>query len=102
MLPSYECQKRYADIECVRHGRELCVVCEVGVGEVVGLGNAADFPGGGSGEVDQGKSRSLTPLAKRASGVRDDNFSVRRGKGANTQTKAARDGPRPLHLPASD
>jgi len=37
MLPSYECQKRYADIECVRHGRELCVVCEVGLAEVVEL-----------------------------------------------------------------
>ena len=102
MLPSYECQKRYADIECVRHGRELCVVCEVGVGEVVGLGNAADFPGGGSGEVDQGKSRSLTPLAKRASGFGMTIFRLGVAKGRMHETKAARDGPRPLHLLASD
>jgi hypothetical protein len=55
ILARYECETRYADIECVGHGRgpanpsadangALCVVCEVGVGEVVGLGNAADAP----------------------------------------------------------
>ncbi len=43
MLARYESKRRYADIECVRHGRELCVVCEVGLAEVVGLGNAARF-----------------------------------------------------------
>ena len=47
VLARYECKRRYAGIECVRHGRELCVVCEVGVGEVVGLGNTTDFRGGG-------------------------------------------------------
>jgi len=78
------------------------VVCEVGVGEVVGLGNAAGFPGGGSGEVDQGKSRSLTPLAKRASGFGMTIFRLGVAKGRMHETKAARDGPRPLHLLASD
>ncbi len=37
MLARYESKRRYADIECVRHGRELCVVCEVGLAEVVEL-----------------------------------------------------------------
>src|SRR6266478_5618092 len=49
MLARYEGKRRYADTECVRHGRELCVVCEVGLGEVVGLGSAAYFWGGGVG-----------------------------------------------------
>ena len=37
ILARYESKRRYADIECIRHGREFCVVCEVGVAEVVGL-----------------------------------------------------------------
>ncbi len=37
MLARYESKRRYADIECVRGGRKLCVVCEVGVPEVGGL-----------------------------------------------------------------
>src|SRR6266478_8480019 len=37
------------------------------------------------------------PARKARERVWDDNFSVRRGKGANTRNKAARDGPRPLH-----
>ncbi len=37
MLARYDGKTRYADIECIRHGREFCVVCEVGVAEVVEL-----------------------------------------------------------------
>src|SRR6266478_6666464 len=63
MLARYECERRYADIECVGHGRELCLVCEVGLGEVVGLGNAANFRGGG---VRRGGDISLPGGAGRA------------------------------------
>ncbi len=48
ILARYEGKRCYADIECVGHGRELCVVCEVGLGEVVGLGNAAEVVGLGN------------------------------------------------------
>jgi len=41
MLRRYGRQTRYADFECIGHRRELCVVCEVGMEEVLGLGNAA-------------------------------------------------------------
>jgi len=50
----------------------------------------SDGGGVGRGRRGEAKSRSL-------GSARDDNFSVRRGKGANTRNKAARDGPRPLH-----
>src|SRR6267378_6846337 len=38
MLSRYEGKRCYADIECVGHGRELCLVCEMGLGEVVDWG----------------------------------------------------------------
>src|SRR5712664_248132 len=59
----YEGKRCYADLECVGHGRELCVVCEVGLAEVVGLGNAANFRGGG---VGRGGDFSLSGSAGRA------------------------------------
>ncbi len=45
----------------------------------------------------EGEKQIPHPARKARERVRDDNFSVRRGKGANTRNKAARDGPRPLH-----
>jgi len=41
MLRRYGRETRYAYFECVGHWGELCVVCEVGMEEVLGLGNAA-------------------------------------------------------------
>src|SRR5260370_26789189 len=63
ILARYERERRYADIECVRHGREFCLVCEVGLGEVVGLGNAANFWGGGG---RRGRDLSVPGSAGRA------------------------------------
>src|SRR5216684_6357405 len=63
MLSRYESQKHHADTECVRHGWELCLVCEVGLGEVLGLGNAANFWGGG---VRRGRDLSVPGSAGRA------------------------------------
>ena len=37
ILSHRECQRRYADIESVGPSRELCVVCGVGLAEVVEL-----------------------------------------------------------------
>src|SRR6266404_2060015 len=59
----YEGKRCYADLECVGHGREFCVVCKVGLGEVVGLGNAANFRGGG---VRRGGDFSLSGSAGRS------------------------------------
>jgi hypothetical protein len=42
MLRRYGRETRYANFECVGHYRELCMVREVGLEEVLGLGNAAD------------------------------------------------------------
>ncbi len=59
ILARYECEKRYADIECVRRGRELCVVCEVGLGKIVELEVlGAKSDGGGVGEVDTEKRKA--------------------------------------------
>src|SRR6266478_6073675 len=59
----YEGKRCYADLECFGHGREFCLVCEVGLGEVVGLGNAANFWGGG---VRRGRDLSVPGSAGRA------------------------------------
>ena len=71
MLRRYGRQTRYADLECIGHCGELCVVCEVGMEEVLGLGNAADVRSVGSGECE-------IFLCRGAQGSR--------GKGANTAT----------------
>jgi hypothetical protein len=42
MLRRYGRETRYANFECVGHCHELCMVREVGLEEVLGLGNAAD------------------------------------------------------------
>ena len=46
ILPQHECEKHYADIERIGHLRELRMVREVGMEEVLGLGKASDFRGG--------------------------------------------------------
>src|SRR5258708_40210484 len=63
MLARYEGKRCYADLECLRHGRKLCVVCEVRLAEVVGLGHAADLWGSGGG---RGGDFSLSGGAGRA------------------------------------
>jgi len=60
------------------------------------LTNRAQENAGRSGRDDR-KSEKQVPRSARCERVRDDNFSVRRGKGTKTRNKAARDGPRPLH-----
>src|SRR5260370_41606182 len=42
----YEGKRRYADLESVGNWREVFVGCEVGLGEGVGLGDAAPLLGG--------------------------------------------------------
>jgi hypothetical protein len=42
-LPQHERESHYPDIERIRHRRELHMVREVGVEEVLGLGKASDF-----------------------------------------------------------
>jgi len=46
ILPHYECERHNTHIECIQHLRELRLVREVGVEEVLGLGNASDFRSG--------------------------------------------------------
>src|SRR5260370_17474628 len=46
ILRRHECKTRYPYTERVRHLRELRMVREVGLEEVLGLGNASDFRGG--------------------------------------------------------
>jgi hypothetical protein len=43
ILPHHECESNYTDTERFRHRSELRLVREVGLEEVLGLGNAADF-----------------------------------------------------------
>ena len=51
ILPRHECETHNADIERIRHLQELRVVREVGLEEVLGLGNASDFRGGRVGRM---------------------------------------------------
>src|SRR5882762_2503666 len=46
---AHECESDYTDSERFRHRGELRMVREVGLEEVLGLGNAADFRVGGFG-----------------------------------------------------
>jgi hypothetical protein len=46
ILPHYECERHNTDIECIRHLRKLRLVREVGLEEVLGLGNTSDFRSG--------------------------------------------------------
>src|SRR5882762_11673991 len=46
---AHECESDYTDTERFRHRGELRLVWEVGLEKVLGLGNAADFRGGGVG-----------------------------------------------------
>ena len=46
ILPHYECERHNTDIERIQHLRKLRLVREVGLEEVLGLGNASDFRSG--------------------------------------------------------
>jgi hypothetical protein len=50
-LPRHECETRHPDLERIRHRRELRVVREVGLEEVLGLGITSDFRGGRVGRM---------------------------------------------------
>src|SRR6266567_2584239 len=46
ILPPHGCERCYPNTERFRHRRKLRLVREVGLEEVLGLGNASDFRGG--------------------------------------------------------
>jgi len=48
----HECETHHPDIERIRHRCELRMVRNVGLEEVLGVGNASDFCGGRSGECE--------------------------------------------------